>query len=472
MVDERPSSRDEKWIIGRALSIPVLAFLVALLLIYTRPPPGDPGSTRWIEFPEVLGGENLRRALRSTVVVFGLSSLPGGLIGIALGSLIARSSKLAMASLRFLRIGQWAPFLLWWPLAELLLLLPPNQPIPRYFLVWTIAVPAVALTACYHYLCTRFTLGLEWRKAISEVARVTILQGLFISLMLVLLVWPQFWMVYPWSGRSASYAMLFSVGVFLIIVKWVYRSSLDYTGGVRKAILLGELSSRNQASLWGVMLLVLLCLVGWQLLSATGYLRVSPASVFNAFSLLISGADIWKDMRVSLFEIFGGLIISGGIALVISTGLSRSSLKTLMLPLLPLTYVVPIVVPPALLGSFVINLRNWSTVCVAVLSFFPFMQGLWGLRDQPLLCRILLAVDDALPFAFVGIVYGEAMAATAGLGFWMVVATAKNPTAEPVATFIVTFGLLAVLSSALRFVVRTLYFREGSREILLAPETP
>jgi ABC-type nitrate/sulfonate/bicarbonate transport system permease component len=269
--------------------------------------------------------------------------------------------------------------------------------------------------------------------------------------MLILSVQSELWMVYPGSGHTVNYAVMFSLVLFLIVVKWVYRSSLDYTAGVRKAILLGELSNRNQASLWGAMLLVLLCLVAWQLLGMVEYLQVSPVSVFRVFSLLVSEAHIWNDVRVSLLEIFGGLVIGGGVALIISMGLSRSVIfRNLMLPLLPLTYVVPIVLLPAWSFQLGLIFSKWTTACVAFLSFFPFVQAFWGLRDQPLLLRILLAVDDALPYAFIAIVYGEAMYATAGLGFAVVVEAAASQSDKTLAVFLLTLGLLAGLSSALR----------------------
>ncbi len=325
MAEQGLSNREEKWIVGRALLIPVLAFLVALLLIYTRSPPGDPGATRWIEFPEVLGGENLRRALKNIVGLFGLSCLPGGLIGIALGSVIIRSSRLVEASLRFLRIAQWVPFILWWPIAAQLLI-PPDGRITRYFFIWAIGAPAVALAACYHYLSARFTLGLEWQRVIFEVGRAIVLQGLFMSLMLALSVWSEPLLVYPGNENvTRHYVVMVSLALFLIVLKWVFRSSLDHTANVRKEILFAELNGRNGVSLWDATLLVLLCLLAWQFLSAIGYLRLTPVSVLKALLLLLSVGDILKDMGVSLLEVLGGLVLSGGAALVLARGLSGSA---------------------------------------------------------------------------------------------------------------------------------------------------
>jgi hypothetical protein len=59
----------------------------------------------------------------------------------------------------------------------------------------------------------------------------------------------------------------------------------------------------------------------------------------------------------------------------------------------------------------------WQKVlAVGCLTFFPFVQALWGLCKHPWPYRVLLAVDDAFPIAFVTMLFAELMAATAGLG--------------------------------------------------------
>jgi hypothetical protein len=65
MVTEGESTHEETCVLTRMLSVPVLTLLLALLLIYTRSPTGDPGSAFSIKFPEVLGGEYLRNGLRT-----------------------------------------------------------------------------------------------------------------------------------------------------------------------------------------------------------------------------------------------------------------------------------------------------------------------------------------------------------------------------------------------------------------------
>jgi ABC-type nitrate/sulfonate/bicarbonate transport system permease component len=120
-----------------------------------------------------------------------------------------------------------------------------------------------------------------------------------------------------------------------------------------------------------------------------------------------------------------------------------------------LTGVVPIALSVLFLIWFGILTSGQTVAGVALLTCFPFLQVLWGLRDRPLLCRILLAIDDALPFGFVAMLFGEAMSSVAGLGFLMMsMHTDERLTDEGLAAAILTVALLIILSGTLRFVVR------------------
>lgn len=98
----------------------------------------------------------------------------------------------------------------------------------------------------------------------------------------------------------------------------------------------------------------------------------------------------------------------------------------------------------------------WTAICVASLSFAPLMHTGWALREEPLLCRIVLAAEQALPFGFAAILYGEMM--SAGLGFAVVMATANFQTEKAFAIFLLTLALLFGLSSILRLLARWSYY--------------
>ena len=63
-------------------------------------------------------------------------------------------------------------------------------------------------------------------------------------------------------------------------------------------------------------------------------------------------------------------------------------------------------------------------------------------------------IDEALPLAFAGMILGELWAATAGIGFFIVMSRATSSFAESTAMSLSGFALLVVISVALRCVFR------------------
>ena len=91
---------------------------------------------------------------------------------------------------------------------------------------------------------------------------------------------------------------------------------------------------------------------------------------------------------------------------------------------------------------------------VGLLTFFPLLQTLWAFRDAPLRRRWLIAIDDALPMAFVAMCFGELYAASAGIGFQMVIASATYQHQQGLGWFLITVILLSALSMILRLILR------------------
>jgi len=144
----------------------------------------------------------------------------------------------------------------------------------------------------------------------------------------------------------------------------------------------------------------------------------------------------------------------------------KAGFRKLMFPLLQLTHISAIVlwliVFVVWLNWFEQNRSNFiyfwhKVIAVGCLTFFTLFQALWGFRDRPIFYRILLAIDDALPIAFVAMVFGEAYAATQGLGFLIVVASATQQSDRAIAGCLVTFALMVGLSFVLRWTARKLY---------------
>ena len=437
----------------------------------------------------VLGDFEFLRGFGVMVLQVLFASLVGGSIGVLAGRLILISSWLTQAALRFLRLGQWLPFFVFWALSTWGVKKGELTDAPFWIVVSVMgiiaAVPTVTLSACYYFLSARSTLGLKGRESL-QVARAIVLQALPICLLWQIWLQPYGWnwFAFPLVGSAAEgYAPLILLMAFIFPIDLLFGASFNSTAELRGTILARELADRGWSSFLGAILLAAGCVALWQLFSEPlkGLLLINlPVEVLGAgYRLLISGTAIihqggtvWGDMGFSLIKIFGGILLAGSAALVVAKCLSSSrTVENWSFRLLPLAYAAPF---PAWLflfhwrvpvtGPFIIA---WHGVAaIACLGFFPFVHVLWGLRDRPLLHRLLLALDEALPFAFLAMLFGEAYAATDGLGFLIVVARAKYSMAEAVAGSLLALTLLVALSSTLRWVVKRLYDSESGAEVL------
>jgi len=99
-------------------------------------------------------------------------------------------------------------------------------------------------------------------------------------------------------------------------------------------------------------------------------------------------------------------------------------------------------------------MAGFEVIIEGFLTFYFFSRALWTFRDTPLLQRWLIAIDDALPIAFVAMLFSELYAATAGLGFQMIVAGATYQYQQGLGYFLITVILMSALSMILRITVR------------------
>jgi hypothetical protein len=66
----------------------------------------------------------------------------------------------------------------------------------------------------------------------------------------------------------------------------------------------------------------------------------------------------------------------------------------------------------------------------------------------------LIVINNALPMAFVAMCFGELYAASAGIGFQMVIASATYQYQQGLAYFLITVFLLATISMIPKLIVR------------------
>lgn len=422
----------------------------------------------------VLSDRSFLRGFGNLLLITAVVSLFGGGIGVALSKLVQLSDWLTHSTVRLLHVGMWLPVFLFWAL-------PIWQPGKAKFsdpVVWlstlTLGVfaagPTVILASCYYYLSSRVLFKLANRRFRFQVARSVFLLALLICLFWQLFLpsaWPWKWLISEPSAAASFPAVILLMAV-VMLTNLISGYSLDRDMESRPVILKSELQTSDSRSLVGISSLSFVGLILWQLSAEVlkrAFLIEPPWEVSNAvYRLLITGTEafqqtIWYDVRVSLQEIIGGVAVAALAALVIAEGFFGKVLQRAR-TLLTLTYIAPVALAAQIL--LWVGVGIWQKVLmVASLVFFPFVQALWSYRSLTLPGRFLVAIDESLPYAFVGMVFAEAYAATAGLGFVILVAASKLYIAEALAASFITFGLLAIISCVIRFVVKRLCFSEA-----------
>lgn len=435
---------------------------------------------------EAFSNYEVRRGLfRVMFVQILISSLVGGGLGIIFGLISSQSSTVCQFTRCFLRIAQWLPFFIFWPLP----IWPPREGYRYGPIVWILiaSVLAVSLTACHTYLAERSTLGSTWRVARLQVVRSAVLQALFISLISQTWLGEYGWLVYflQSTGIAVGYAALIFLVAILFVTNSAFQATFAQSAEAGAAIIKKEINSENRYSLVGVLVLSALSILVWHVAaSLTGaYILISsPVEVLEAsYHLFIKGTvmppintGIWKHAMVSAAIVLGGLTLAGCLAHgVFKVALKNPRFTTRLFAVFPLTHVV-VALFPLFLFHWIGLVGSWqATLQVAFLSFLPFLQILWGLRDRPLFCRILLAADNALPFALVGMTFGGILGSVSGLPFFMAVSRTYLRVAEGLSASLAIVLLLVTLSSCFRWISKYLYFEAGGgqAELTRIPRT-
>jgi len=414
--------------------------------------------------PEFLAGFLVYLVQVAFVSVF------GGGVGILFGFLIRRHEWLTNSAARFLRLAMWLPFFVFWAL-PIWRTRPSNHAIvdalTNIVIGASATVPVVLLGSCYYYLSSRASLELQNLSLRAYVAKSVVPLALLLCLFWQLLLevpWPWAWMNSE-LRISASWSAAILIAVAVVLVNVLSRWSIQSDAEVRPKMLWTELQNSNSRSLIGVVIIGASSLVAWQILAPllkSSFLIEPPFKVgYSILDLLIFGNSsgiavketIWLDVNVSLFEIIGAIALAGLFAFPLSELIVRYKGSLKFDWIVFAAYVSPATLAVPMIDFVGIGmLSKVLMICSVVL--FPFARAMWTYIAFPLASRVLLAIDEALPYGFVGMVFAEAYAATAGLGFRILVSAASLAIADSIATALITFGLLVLVSSTLRFLVK------------------
>ena len=409
-----------------------------------------------------------------TMLQAAVASTVGGGIGVGIAELALKSKRCTQSTIRFLRLGMWLPFFvawaapIWWiRWGEVL-----QAPLwaERILRVVIAISPNVIFAGCYYHLSARYILQLNQRSALSVIASSILLQAVLFSFLAQVFLYRDGWQWFPYPGHAwmaRPVATILLVGGFLLLLQRITGNDFEKTAEMTSIATVRQLRDSNWITFLAAGILWFLCFAFWDrfYVFLRDFFAIAPfwLVIRASYRLLTTGSMIanmestlWHDVAVSAQEITEGLLVSGVLAFIAVRVLrAAAGLRLRVSWLFVFGNTLPIVVAIMLMPWLGVN--HWlRAVIVGAVSFLPFAQSLWGLRDQAVVSRILLALDNALPYAFVGMLFGELWAATAGLGFFLVVARALGNRTEALATSLITLGLMLSVSFILRFVIRRL----------------
>jgi ABC-type nitrate/sulfonate/bicarbonate transport system permease component len=396
--------------------------------------------------------------------------LLGLIFGITLGHLALQSIWLSRTLRRICRIALWIPLLVLWAAPIWF------HPFNYSFLSYKLSVVgsgsvAVVASVVYHYLLISMAENSDTIKRLMYVSRAAIIHGLLASLVIHRLISSQSWFNFPASGTIRfGYLVVIILWFILFIVDYLIGPDIEESVGNHRKLMLYEMHDVRKGDVWQMVLLGAVFSLGWWIVSAmeSGKQLISPLDALSSVASLIVGNRLflehgnlfWKDLGISLIEIVLGIVSGGGMAIFVSLLCwKKSSYRSLMLRVFGLTYVITIILPGFVMEYVQRNLDIWlSCGAVAAISFFPFLRALMASMDCPWGCRILLAVEEALPYGFVGMIFGESIQASAGLGLSMTIASATAQAMRGVAVAITVVSVFLILSVSVRGVLRQMCF--------------
>jgi ABC-type nitrate/sulfonate/bicarbonate transport system permease component len=349
----------------------------------------------------------------------------------------------------------WIPFILFWALPLWT---------PREVGIWlgffSVALATIFAVALYHL--HYYLLGCH--AGVGDDERASWDMKGILPQALLFAMFSQLWLE-PYGLRwylSSERAYVASIAVVLLIVfiERLVRTNAPELCRTRTRALLIELRSYSSTRLLGCILITICALGVWQLLSLSPLEEIfsSPVMVLLVLTDLLREEVFWQDLSVSVLEIIGALLVAAGCTVICYRVLpSRRIVKGWGLLLFARWELVVFVLSVAVV-SWSGEVNYWRRILsIGLVVTYPMLETLWEVKEQPVSVRLMLAIDSALPYAVVLMLFSEALASTGGLGFSIVLShTRKDTLAEGIAMAVVILILLATLSRGLHWTVRQL----------------
>ena len=156
---------------------------------------------------------------------------------------------------------------------------------------------------------------------------------------------------------------------------------------------------------------------------------------------------------MSLLEICAGIVWAGLFALPTVAWCYHRSWRKQGGTLLSLGFISPFVLYDAAILWLGIGFIRRAFI-VSCFAYFPMLQAFWSYRQLSMSSRVLLAIERIVALRLCRSVGGPEFIATEGLGFFILMASAKVQGPDAFAGTFILFGILAVISAILRWAVK------------------
>ena len=382
------------------------------------------------------------------VLHFGSVALLGVLLGKGLAFIFRKYVTNIKATTNALRLGLWLPVIAMWAVWDV-------------FFVSPLGILAVTLAACYYDLLSRSMLFPDAQQFKLVVTAEVVLHALLITLMMQVLE-----SGFGWFAAYESHGLLKATItlIFILVTLYLVSTKMEYdfavTSKVHSKIAEDLVSNNSRLSVRISVIIAAVVAIVWQALSmlTVDTWISSPWNVLKmAISDFSSGSRLWSDIATSVGEICLGLLICVVIIPYLCEFLlTRITMQSFVSKILYFTYIAPIVFVPWLFWWGILRGFWLATACVALLSFFPFFRVFSGLSSRSAKLKVLLACLEALPYAFVGMLFSESMNSFGGLGFALtpVRAESRGGAAESIALLLIVCFILSLTSWLLRCLAR------------------
>lgn len=404
------------------------------------------------------------RAGLSFLWVFVCISASGGTLGFLLATMCLQTGWSSRVIRRFSRIGMWVPLLILWPLPVWFHATSENS-----IKIWTLGIGIISVTVSmvYYYLSIVPIADSIGNRTREHILRKFLVQSLFVSLILHVRVSPVAW--FPSPGVTAipdGYTVLLLIVFVSLVLELKLGSEPDKLSRDGTEIIRHNLKDAPKSDLWYVLFVVGVFLLIWWLISVITPSHHSPTLVEVIAQLMrfILGSPIspgqaflWQELGVSLLEVALGLASGGAFAsLLVCAGAKSAPFRLGLLRVLRSTYVLLMTIPLFVFGRLEFYFGMWLSVAVvASLSIFPFLHGFSSSGDHRWWTKVLLGVEDALPYGFIGMLSSESIHAAYGVGLSMTIASATGQSVDGCAIAAVLTCAFVALAVLVRAILRT-----------------